>query len=106
MATVQEKIDLMNAKKEHIRLGGGQARIDKQHEKGKLTARERLELLFDDGSFVSLVLLDIDDYAERYGDKAVRKNITITAWLNTYGEKNAINFSKVLTEALLQRASN
>lgn len=61
---------------------------------------------FDDGSFVSLVLLDIDDYAERYGDKAVRKNITIPAWLNTYGEKNAINFSKVLTEALLQRASN
>lgn len=54
MATVQEKIDLMNAKKEHIRLGGGQARIDKQHEKGKLTARERLELLFDDGSFVEL----------------------------------------------------
>ena len=54
MATVQEKIDLMNAKKEHIRLGGGQARIDKQHEKGKLTARARLELLFDDGSFVEL----------------------------------------------------
>ena len=34
------------------RLGGGQARIDKQHEKGKLTARERLELLLDPGSFV------------------------------------------------------
>ena len=60
---------------------------------------------FDEGSFVSLVLLDIDAYAEKYGDKAVRKNITIPAWLNTYGEKNAINFSKVLTEALLQRAS-
>ncbi|MEQ9305449.1 MAG: acyl-CoA carboxylase subunit beta, partial [Marinoscillum sp.] len=32
-------------------LGGGQARIDKQHEKGKLTARERLDLLMDPGSF-------------------------------------------------------
>ena len=32
-------------------LGGGQARIDKQHEKGKLTARERIDLLVDPGSF-------------------------------------------------------
>src|SRR2546423_6406983 len=35
-------------------LGGGQARIDQQHERGKLTARERLELLLDDDSFVEL----------------------------------------------------
>ncbi|RGS74791.1 MULTISPECIES: acyl-CoA carboxylase subunit beta [unclassified Mitsuokella] len=54
MATVQEKIDLMNAKKAHIRLGGGQARIDKQHQKGKLTARERINMLFDEGTFVEL----------------------------------------------------
>src|SRR5688572_6819881 len=36
------------------RLGGGQDRIDQQHERGKLTARERLELLLDAGSFVEL----------------------------------------------------
>ncbi len=35
-------------------LGGGQARIDKQHEAGKLTARERISALLDDGSFVEL----------------------------------------------------
>ena len=35
-------------------LGGGQARIDKQHQLGKLTARERLELLLDPGSFVEM----------------------------------------------------
>ncbi len=35
-------------------LGGGQARIDKQHEAGKLTARERIELLCDPGSFVEI----------------------------------------------------
>jgi len=52
MATVQEKIALMHAKKEHIRLGGGQKRIDKQHEKGKMTARERIEKLFDEDTFV------------------------------------------------------
>ena len=34
--------------------GGGQAKIDKQHERGKLTARERLDILFDEGSFVEV----------------------------------------------------
>ncbi len=54
MATVQEKIDQMNAKKAHIREGGGAARIEKQHAKGKYTARERLNKLFDEGTFVEL----------------------------------------------------
>ena len=54
MATVAEKIELMNKKKEHIKLGGGQSRIDKQHEKGKMTARERIEMFFDEGTFVEL----------------------------------------------------
>ncbi|MBR1421329.1 MAG: methylmalonyl-CoA carboxyltransferase [Selenomonadaceae bacterium] len=54
MATIQEKIDLMKSKKEHILLGGGQSRIDKQHEKGKMTARERIEMFFDEGTFVEL----------------------------------------------------
>ena len=57
MATVQEKIKLMKAKKEHFMQGGGQKQIDKQHQKGKLTARERLDLLFDEGTFVELDLL-------------------------------------------------
>ena len=34
--------------------GGGQEKINKQHERGKLTARERLEILFDEGSFVEV----------------------------------------------------
>lgn len=57
-------------------------------------------------SFVNLIVLDIDSYSEKYGNKSVRKNITIPAWLNTYGEKNNINFSKVLTDALLLQASH
>ena len=56
-------------------------------------------------SFVSMLVLDMDEYAEKYGDKAVRKNITIPAWLNTYGEKNNINFSRVLQDALLKKAN-
>ncbi len=35
-------------------LGGGQERIDKQHKDGKLTARERIDLLLDEGTFVEL----------------------------------------------------
>ncbi len=54
MASVQEKIAQMNAMKEHIRQGGGAARVEKQHAQGKYTARERLEKLFDENSFVEL----------------------------------------------------
>ena len=50
------------------------------------------------------MLLDIDKYAEQYGDKAVRKNVTIPAWLNTFAEKKKINFSQVLQEAILAKA--
>ena len=39
------------AKREQAKLGGGQTRIDKQHSQGKLTARERVTLLLDEGSF-------------------------------------------------------
>ena len=62
--------------------------------------------LEDPESFVSMLVLDMDAYAEKYGDKTVRKNITIPAWLNTYGEKNNINISRVLQDALLKSASN
>lgn len=54
MATVQEKIDLLHQKLAKIEMGGGQKRIDAQHKKGKKTARERLQLLFDEGSFMEI----------------------------------------------------
>ncbi len=46
-----DKIKHLLRLREKALLGGGQQRIDDQHKKGKLTARERLELLLDDGSF-------------------------------------------------------
>jgi predicted RNase H-like HicB family nuclease len=52
------------------------------------------------GGFVNVLALDMDSYAEKYGDKAVRKNLTIPAWLNTFGEEHDLNFSKVLQDAL------
>lgn len=54
----------------------------------------------DSGGFVNMLVLDMDTYAEKYGEKAVRKNLTIPAWLNTFAEKNDINFSQVLQDSL------
>lgn len=49
--TIEEKIKQLLDKRELAKLGGGQKRIDSQHKKGKLTARERIDLLLDEGSF-------------------------------------------------------
>ena len=56
-----------------------------------------------EGGMVSIVMLDIDAYAEKYGSKAVRKNCTIPAWLNTAAEKAHLNFSQVLQAGLQER---
>ena len=48
---MHEILEQLEAKREQARMGGGQKRIDAQHRKGKLTARERLELLLDEGTF-------------------------------------------------------
>jgi propionyl-CoA carboxylase beta chain len=48
---MQEIIERLEEMRTAAKLGGGQVRIDKQHAKGKLTARERIELLLDEGSF-------------------------------------------------------
>src|SRR5205814_6828447 len=51
---LREKVDLPEQKRAEALLGGGEERIKVQHEKGKLTARERLDALLDPGSFVEL----------------------------------------------------
>ncbi|MCI0495536.1 acyl-CoA carboxylase subunit beta, partial [candidate division KSB1 bacterium] len=49
--TLDPKLEKLYRLKSEAKLGGGQKRIDAQHQKGKLTARERIELLLDEGSF-------------------------------------------------------
>ncbi|WP_455660895.1 acyl-CoA carboxylase subunit beta [Pradoshia sp.] len=51
---IYEKITELYDRKNDIELGGGFDKIEKQHDKGKLTARERIDLLVDEGSFVEL----------------------------------------------------
>lgn len=51
---MNEKIDKLLDTRKEIELGGGEKRIEKQHSQGKLTARERINLLLDEGSFVEI----------------------------------------------------
>ena len=64
-------------------------------------ASQPADIIPESDGFVSILVLDMDAYAEKYGDKAVRKNLTIPAWLNTFAENNRINFSQVLQESLI-----
>src|SRR5215475_14148789 len=48
---MKEVLEELEIRRDKARAGGGQARIDAQHKRGKLTARERLDLLLDEGSF-------------------------------------------------------
>ena len=54
---IKEELEELAQVEEEAKMGGGQARIDKQHAEGKLTARERLDLLLDKGSFVELNMM-------------------------------------------------
>ena len=67
-------------------------------------ASDYSEITAPNGCMVNMLLLDLDSYEEKYGEKAVRKNLTVPAWLNTFAEKNNINFSKLLQDALFAMA--
>ncbi|CAK7040878.1 methylmalonyl-CoA carboxyltransferase [Tissierella sp. P1] len=56
---MKEKIERLLETAKKIELGGGEQRIEKHHKSGKLTARERINLLFDEGSFV-----EVDKFVE------------------------------------------
>lgn len=60
-----EAIKDLEQRREKAQMGGGQARIDKQHKTGKLTARERIDILLDKGTFVEIdgmIESRIDDF--------------------------------------------
>ncbi len=80
-----EALEELEAKRAQAKLGGGQERIDKQHQSGKLTARERLEKLLDPGSFV-----EIDNFIEsRIDDFDLDKRRVLGDGVITgYGEIN------------------
>jgi len=66
----EDKFQLLEKKREQARLGGGQKRIDKIHDSGRLTARERIHLMFDKGTFQELGTF----VTHRSADPAIKDN--------------------------------
>ena len=58
-------VEDLHERRERVRLGGGAERIERQHEQGKLTARERLDLLIDEGTFVELGMHGRPHFSQR-----------------------------------------
>ena len=58
----------------------------------------------DENAIVNMVCVNLNEYARAYDDKAVKKTLSIPAWLNTYGERHHLNFSKILQDSLLAMA--
>lgn len=53
-----------------------------------------------EGAFVNIITVDVEEYAKTHFEKAVKKTLTIPAWLNTAALEQNINFSQVLQDAL------
>ena len=53
--------------------------------------------------FISFVSIDMDEYRKKYNNKSVKKTLSIPSWLNNLSEKNNLNFSQILQEALKEK---
>ena len=94
MKDIREKLESRRAS---ARIGGGQARIDAQHKRGKLTARERLELLMDKGSFEEFDMF-VEHRATDFGmDKTkISGDGVVTGW-GTVNGRTVFAFAKDFT---------
>ena len=66
--SLRSLVDDLHERRERARLGGGEERIARQHEQGKLTARERLALLIDEGTFTELGIHGRPHFSQRAMD--------------------------------------
>ena len=79
---MKDILEALEDRRADARLGGGQVRIDAQHKRGKLTARERVELLLDHGSFEEydmFVQHRCTDFGMEKGDKIPGDGV-VTGW--------------------------
>src|SRR5471030_1451881 len=94
---MKDILDRLEQRRDEARLGGGKSRIEVQHKRGKLTARERIELLLDKGSFEEL-----DMFVEhRSGDFGMEKTKipgdgVVTGW-GTVNGRTVFLFAKDFT---------
>lgn len=61
------------------------------------------DIKLEKNQFVTFVGIDINEYRKKHNNKSIKKTLTIPVWLNTISEKNNINFSQVLQEALKEK---
>lgn len=66
-------------------------------------ASDPLDIKLGENSFVSLVSADTFEYRKIYNGKAVKKTLTIPQWLNEAAEKENVNFSQTLKNALIKQ---
>ena len=102
---MKNKIEILQGKIKDANLGGGIARIDSQHKKGKLTARERIHFLLDEGSFEEIGMLvthrstDFGMEHEKYlGDGVVTGYGTINSRLTYIFSQDFTVFGGSLSE--------
>jgi len=88
---MQGLVDDLHSRRETAKLGGGEEKIALQHERGKLTARERLDLLVDPGSFVELGIHGGPHFSQRAMEgKDAPADGVITGWGDVDGRTCAI----------------
>lgn len=61
------------------------------------------EVRYSEDEFVTMICCDTLEYRKMYDSRAIKKTLTIPAWLNTAAEKANVNYSQVLQEALIER---
>ncbi|MDP9188782.1 MAG: acyl-CoA carboxylase subunit beta, partial [Actinomycetota bacterium] len=90
-AAMKRSVDELHERRAVAKLGGGEAKVAKQHERGKLTARERIELLCDEGSFVEMGIHGRPHFSQRTMDgKEAPADGVITGWGDVDGRICAI----------------
>src|SRR5919112_1957730 len=90
-------LEILEERRAEARLGGGQGRIDAQHKRGKLTARERIELLLDHGSFEEFDMF-VQHRSSDFGmaDVKIPGDGVVTGW-GTINGRTVFLFSKDFT---------
>ena len=94
---MSSKIDQLQQKIQEAHLGGGQQRIDKQHKKGKLTARERIHFLLDDGSFEEIGILVTHRTSDFGMDKEVYHGDGVVTGYGTINGRSVYVFAQDFT---------
>ena len=100
-----ERIEDLSKRREDIIAAGGEARVAKQHSQGKLTARERMEALFDDDTFVELNDM-VTSHAIDFGMDKKRKagDGVITGYGKIHGRIVDCILSGVISDATGERS--